>query len=155
MSSAKTKGKGKGKGADVAGPEETDGTRAAAARIALWVARARVGGAVGGFLLGLWLCRRAGFDWPDAALRGLLAGAALCLVAWLSTLLVIQALIRTAEVRRREEIEAAGAQAAAALAERYANEDQEIQRRIRRRRGEPDPDEAGDEAADVPAEAMP
>ncbi len=139
-----------GAGAAASGSPEA----AASARIALWVARARVAGACGGFLLGLWVCRRAGLPWPDATLRGLIAGLGLCLVAWLSTLLVIQALVRTAAERKREDIEEATAQVAAARAERYAKEDEDIQRRLRRRRGEPEPD-AEDAAGDeTPAEAL-
>lgn len=120
--------------------------------MALWVARARVGGAAAGFLLGLWVCRRAGFDWPDATLRSLLAGLALGLVAWLSTLLVIQALMRTAAEQKREQVEAASAQVAAARDARYAQEDEDIQRRLRRRRGEPEPDA---EPQDADADADP
>lgn len=116
----------------------------------LWVARARAGGALVGFLLGMWVCDRQGIPLVDATLRSLLAAAALAMVSWWCALLVIQALIRTAAVQRMAEIEAATAQVAAANAERWAAEDDDVRRRLRRRRGEPDPDEDenGDEAAD-------
>jgi hypothetical protein len=112
----------------------------AAARMRLWVGRARAGGALAGFALGMLVCRRAGIPLVDATLRSLLAGAALSLVSWWSTLLVLQALIRTAAVQRREEVAAAMAEAAAAQADRMAREDQEIKRRLRRHRGEPEPE---------------
>lgn len=121
----------------------------AAARMRLWVARARAGGALAGFALGMLVCRRAGIPLVDATLRSLLAGAALSLVSWWSTLLVLQALIRTAAVQRREEVAAAMAEAAAAQADRMAREDQEIKRRLRRHRGEPEPE------PDHPAEGGP
>jgi hypothetical protein len=121
----------------------------AAARMRLWVARARAGGALAGFTLGMLVCRRAGIPLVDATLRSLLAGAALSLVSWWSTLLVLQALIRTAVVQRREEVAAAMAEAAAAQADRMAREDQEIKRRLRRHRGEPEPE------PDHPAEGGP
>lgn len=122
----------------------------AAARMRLWVARARAGGALAGFALGMLVCRRAGIPLVDATLRSLLAGAALSLVSWWSTLLVLQALIRTAAVQRREEVAAAMAEAAAAQADRMAREDQEIKRRLRRHRGEPEP-EPGHPAEGGPA----
>ena len=84
--------------------------RAAKARIALWVTRGRTGGAIAGFLLGLWVCRRADLPWPDATLRALVAALGLGLVAWLCTLLVLQALVRTAAEQRRREIEEAAAE---------------------------------------------
>jgi hypothetical protein len=121
----------------------------AAARMRLWVGRARAGGALAGFALGMLVCRRAGIPLVDATLRSLLAGAALSLVSWWSTLLVLQALIRTAVVQRREEVAAAMAEAAAAQADRMAREDQEIKRRLRRHRGEPEPE------PDHPAEGGP
>jgi hypothetical protein len=136
------------------GPEETEETAAAAVRMRLWVGRARAGGALLGFVLGMLVCRRAGIPLVDATLRSLLAGAALSLVSWWSTLLVLQALIRTAAVQRHEEVAAAMAEVAAAQADRRAQEDEEIKRRLRRHRGEPDPepdvpsDSADAEAAD-------
>ena len=120
----------------------------AARRMKLWVARARAGGALVGFLLGMWVCDRQGIPLVDATLRSLLAAAALAMVSWWCALLVIQALIRTAAVQRRAEIEAATAEAAAAHAERWAAEDEDVQRRLRRRRGEPEPgDDADHDAA--------
>lgn len=118
---------------------ETEEGAEAAARMRLWVGRARAGGALVGFALGMLVCRRAGIPLVDATLRSLLAGAALSLVSWWSTLLVLQALIRTAAVQRHEEVAAAMAEAAAAQADRMAQEDEEIKRRLRRHRGEPEP----------------
>jgi hypothetical protein len=118
----------------------------AAARMRLWVGRARAGGALAGFALGMLVCRRAGIPLADATLRSLAAGVALSLVSWWSTLLVLQALIRTAAVQRHEEVAAAMAEAAAAQADRMAQEDEEIKRRLRRHRGEPEP------VPDAPAE---
>jgi hypothetical protein len=148
---------GKGGVADATSTSEPEEAVEAAARMRLWVGRARAGGALVGFILGMFVCRRAGIPLADATLRSLLAGAALSLVAWWSTLLVLQALIRTAAVRRHEEVSAAMAQAAAAQADRWAEEDAEIKRRLRRHRGEPEPEpeaaDGGDTEATAPVEA--
>jgi hypothetical protein len=148
---------GKGGVADATSTSEPEEAVEAAARMRLWVGRARAGGALVGFILGMFVCRRAGIPLSDATLRSLLAGAALSLVAWWSTLLVLQALIRTAAVRRHEEVSAAMAQAAAAQADRWAEEDAEIKRRLRRHRGEPEPEpgaaDGGDTEATAPVEA--
>lgn len=124
----------------VAEPEEAV---EAAARMRLWVGRARAAGALAGFALGMFVCRRAGIPLADATLRSLAAGAALSLVSWWSTLLVLQALIRTAAVQRHAEVSTAMAEAAAAQADRWAEENEEIKRRLRRHRGEPEPEPQG------------
>jgi formate/nitrite transporter FocA (FNT family) len=69
----------------------------------LWVARAKVAGAVIGFAVATLVARRAGLDWVDAGLRGLLAAAVFTLVGWLCALLVINALMRTVAIQRRDE----------------------------------------------------
>lgn len=80
----------------------------------LWVARGKVASALVGFVLATVLARRAGLDWVDAGLRGLLAAALFGLLGWLCSLLVINALLRTLAIRRREEERAATERAAAA-----------------------------------------
>jgi signal transduction histidine kinase len=134
------------------GPTTPEPHDEAAARMRLWVARARAVGALTGFTIGMLACRRAELPLADATLRSLLAALALALVAWWSTLLVLQALIRTAAVQRHAEIEAALAEAAAAEAERRHEEDEETERRVRRRRGEPEP---GPAAQSGPASGEP
>lgn len=69
----------------------------------LWVARAKVGAAVIAFCLATWLGHRAGLDWVDAGLRGLVAAAVFALVGWLCALLVINAFLRTVAINRRDE----------------------------------------------------
>lgn len=100
------KGKGKGKGKEPAGSP-----------MDAWVTRARGIGAVVGFLLSYWVCRRQGFPTTDAILRGLGGAIALSLFAWWSALLVIQALMRTAAAQTREEARHAATQAAIAAEE--------------------------------------
>ena len=79
-----------------------------------------------GFVGATWIARRAGLDWVDAGLRGLLAAALFGLLGWFCALLVINALLRTLVIRRRDEeraaIERAAAARAAAAAEVVANE---------------------------------
>ena len=73
----------------------------------MWIGRARGIGAILGFAIAFWVCRRQGFDVADAALRGLVGAVGLSLVAWWSALLVIQALMRSAVVQTDREAEAA------------------------------------------------
>lgn len=148
---AKAKSKGKGDAAPTAEPTPEE---MAAAKMRLWVSRARAGGALVGFALGMWVCDRAGIPLVDATLRSLVAAVGMSLVAWWSTLLVIQALMRTAAVQRRQEMETAMAELAAAQADRAQREDEDVARRLRRHRGEPDPAEAV-AAADAAAEGAP
>ena len=56
-----------------------------------------------GFAVATLVARRAGLDWVDAGLRGLLAAAVFALVGWLCALLVINALMRTVAIQRRDE----------------------------------------------------
>ncbi len=99
----------KGKGAKGAEATETP--------MGMWVGRARAIGALVGFAVAFWVCRRQGLPMADAALRGLVGAVAMSLVAWWSALIVIQALMRSAIAQaQREAIEAAQAQAAAAQA---------------------------------------
>lgn len=83
----------------------------------VWIGRARGIGAILGFLIAFWVCRRQGFDVADAALRGLVGAVGLSLVAWWSSLLVIQALMRSAVVQTQREAEAAAQAKARAQAE--------------------------------------
>ena len=86
-----------------------------------WISRARGVGAILGFLIAFWVCRRQCFDVADAALRGLIGAIALSLVAWWSSLLVIQALMRSAaDQTNREAYAAAEAQARAQAEARAA-----------------------------------
>lgn len=82
-----------------------------------WVGRARGAGMVVGFLISFLVCRGAGFPVADAVLRGLAGAAVLCVVAWWSALLVIQALMRAAAAQAQREAQAAAAQTAAAVRE--------------------------------------
>lgn len=125
------------------GEEERAPEVEAAARMRLWVRRARALGALGGFGLTLWLSDRAGIPLVDGVLRGLLAAVAFSFVAWWSTLLVLQALMRSAAAQHRDEMERAMREAAAAEQERHEREHEATARRLRRHRGEPDPDEDG------------
>lgn len=85
--------------------------------MAVWVGRARTVGGLIGFAVAFWVCRRQGFPMADAVLRGLVGAVAMSLVAWWSSLTVIQALMRSAAAQaQREAIAAAEAQAAAAQA---------------------------------------
>lgn len=86
----------------------------------MWIGRARGIGAILGFLIAFWVCRRQGFDVADAALRGLVGAVGLSLVAWWSSLLVIQALMRSAVVQTQREAEAAAQAQARAQAEARA-----------------------------------
>ena len=80
----------------------------------MWIGRARGVGAILGFLIAFWVCRRQGFDVADAALRGLVGAIGLSLVAWWSSLLIIQALMRSAvDQTNREALAAAEAQSRA------------------------------------------
>ncbi len=83
----------------------------------MWIGRARGIGAILGFLIAFWVCRRQGFDVADAALRGLVGAVGLSLVAWWSALRVIQALMRSAVVQTNREAEAAALAQARAQAE--------------------------------------
>ena len=83
----------------------------------MWIGRARGIGAILGFAIAFWVCRRQGFDVADAALRGLVGAVGLSLVAWWSSLLVIQALMRSAVVQTNREAEAAALAQARAQAE--------------------------------------
>jgi hypothetical protein len=85
-----------------------------------WIGRARGVGAILGFLIAYWVCRRQGFDMADAALRGLIGAVALSLVAWWSSLLVIQALMRSAAEQTAREAQAAAQAQARAQAEARA-----------------------------------
>jgi hypothetical protein len=69
----------------------------------LWVARARGAGAVLGFLIAFWVCRREGLETTDAILRGLVGAVALALVSWWSALMVLTALVRAAAAQARRE----------------------------------------------------
>lgn len=96
----------KGKGGPAASPMD------------IWIARARGVGAIVGFLVAYKVCRGQGFAQADAVIRGLGGAVAMSLVAWYSTLLVIQALMRSAAAQAvREEQAAAAAQAAVAAAQ--------------------------------------
>lgn len=136
-----------------AAPAEPTPEEQAAAKMRLWVSRARAGGALLGFALGMWVCRRAGIPLVDATLRSLAAAVALSLVTWWSTLMVIQALMRTAAVQRRAQTEAAIAEAAATRADRTRREDEDVARRLRRRRGEPEPEPEPESGGAVAPEA--
>jgi hypothetical protein len=87
-----TKKAGKGTGE---GPKESP-TEA-------WVARARGAGAVLGFLIAFWVCRREGLDATDAILRGLAGAVVLALVSWWSALMVLTALVRAAAAQARRD----------------------------------------------------
>jgi hypothetical protein len=69
----------------------------------LWVARGKVIGGLVGFLVATMVARRAGLDWVDAGLRGLVGAAALALVGWLCALLVMNALMRTVVIHARDQ----------------------------------------------------
>ena len=85
-----------------------------------WVARARGAGALIGFAIAFWICRRQGFPMTDAVLRGLIGAVALSLVSWWSALLVIQALMRAAAVQTTAESYAAAQAQAHAHAQAQA-----------------------------------
>ncbi|MGD9571911.1 MAG: hypothetical protein AB7V62_08515 [Thermoleophilia bacterium] len=105
------------KGAKGAKGGKGAGGESAETPMAMWIGRARAIGALVGFAIAFWVCRRQGFPVADAALRGLVGAVAMSLVAWWSALIVIQALMRSAVAQaQREAIEAAEAQAAAAQA---------------------------------------
>ncbi len=105
------KGKDKGKG-------KKGGDAAAASPMELWTARARGVGGIIGFLIAYQVCRGQGFAQADAIIRGLGGAVAMSLVAWWLTLMVIQALMRSAAAQAvREEQAAAAAQAAASAAQ--------------------------------------
>jgi len=83
----------------------------------LWVGRARATGALVGFALAFHVCRGQGFPVADAVLRALVGAVGLSLIAWWSSLLVLQALMRSAAAQaNREAIAEAQAHAAAAQA---------------------------------------
>ncbi|MEQ8835040.1 MAG: hypothetical protein RIB67_11445 [Miltoncostaeaceae bacterium] len=137
------------KAAKGAAPADPTPEELAAAKMRLWVGRARAGGALLGFALGMWVCRRAGIPLVDATLRSLVGAAVLSLVAWWSTLLVIQALMRTAAAQRNQEIEVALAEAAASRADQIQRENEDVARRLRRHRGEPEAAAAAAESAEA------
>lgn len=91
---------------------------AVASPMDMWISRARGMGAIIGFLIAFWVCRRQGFGLTDAALRGLIGAIGLSLVAWWSSLLIIQALMRAAADQTNREAHAAVAEAQARAAER-------------------------------------
>ena len=101
MARTAKKGGSRGGGDAVASPMDT------------WISRARGVGAILGFLIAFWVCRRQGFTLTDAALRGLVGAIALSLVAWWSSLLIIQALMRAAADQTTREAYAAAAEAQA------------------------------------------
>ncbi len=102
MAGRSAKGKGRSAEETPASPMDT------------WISRARGAGALVGFVIAFWVCRRQGFDVTDAALRGLIGAVGLSLVTWWSSLLVIQALMRAAAAQTtRDAYAAAEAQAAA------------------------------------------
>lgn len=84
--------------------------------MALWVGRVRAMGGLIGFAVAFWVCRRQGLPMPDAVLRGLIGAAAMSLVAWWSSLMVIQALMRSAAAQAQREARAAAEAHAAAAA---------------------------------------
>lgn len=100
-----------------AGSKAAAGGGAQPTPMALWVGRARAVGALVGFAIAFWACRRAGLPAADAVLRSLVAAVALSLVAWWSALLVITALLRSAAAQREREIAEAMARAAATAEE--------------------------------------
>ena len=100
----------KKKGADEAPPSPME----------MWISRTRAVGALLGFAIAFWVCRRQGFDMADAALRGLIGAVALSLVTWWCALLVIQALMRSAADQTRRAAEAAAQEAARARAQAAA-----------------------------------
>lgn len=94
---------------------------AAPSPMELWIGRARGVGAILGFLIAFWVCRRQGFDLADAALRGLVGAVGLSLAAWWSSLLIIQALMRSAADQTNREAYAAAEAQARAQAEARAS----------------------------------
>jgi len=104
--------KDKGKGTATKG-----GDAPSVSPMEFWTKRARGVGGIVGFLVAYQVCRGQGFAQADAILRGLGGAMVMSLVAWWSTLLVIQALMRSAAAQAvREEAAVAAAQAAVARA---------------------------------------
>ena len=100
---------------------DTAASGSAETPLSAWVARARGVGGLVGFAIAFWVCRGQGFPLADAVIRGLAGAVAMSLVAWWSSLLVIQALMRSAAAQaNREALEAAAAEAAAAQADEPA-----------------------------------
>ncbi|MFN8109689.1 MAG: hypothetical protein U0Y82_07560 [Thermoleophilia bacterium] len=100
------KGGKQGKGAKGAQPNA----------VALWTQRARGIGLLLGFAIAFWVSRGEGLPTEDCLLRGVGGAIALSVVTWWCSLMIIQAVMRTAAHRQHMEAVRAHLEAQAEMA---------------------------------------